>query len=278
MWVSNQVNTFNYLGSKYSILQWLYQYLPYTKSWVELFGGSGVVTMNRRPSPIETYNDNNLQVVNFFAQLRDNPDELLRLLHLTPHSRFEYDEAWFMDADNDIERARKFFIRVRQSFFATGVCSRTKGFMSSKKDSRHGMAQSTHKYLNSVEALYDVVERFKKVQLENKDFEYLINMYDTPETTFYADPPYDEEKTSGTNQYAHPFTQDDHIRLHERAKQVKGKIAISGYDSNYMLNLYDDFYFIPGPAPKNANRKTAARECLWTNYDPATVKGTTLFG
>ncbi len=55
MHISTQINTVPYLGSKFSILPWLLPLLPRTKSFVELFGGSMVITVNREPSQIETY-------------------------------------------------------------------------------------------------------------------------------------------------------------------------------------------------------------------------------
>ncbi len=163
--------------------------------------GSLVVTINREPGPIETVNDKNGDLVNFFKQLRDNPDEMIKKLLLTPYARQEYQEAWFKDEDDDMERARKFFVRNRQSFLATGAHQRSKGWAAATTESRTGISESISKWLNNIEGLAAIVDRLRKIQIENRDYSFLLEHYDGPETLFYCDPPYDDEKTSGKKQY-----------------------------------------------------------------------------
>lgn len=277
MHISNQTKALNYLGSKFSLLPWLLPLLPYTHSWVDLFGGGGNVTCNRLLSPIETFNDINQKVFIFFKVLREQPAELLRLLELTPHSRQEYERAWYTAEDTELESARKFFIRTAQSFFSSGIQNELKGWLSSTKESRRSISQATHKWLSGVETLRYVTERFRRVQLECRDFGWVLKAYDTPETLFYADPPYDEEFRSGRNDYEYDFTPEDHKRLHDAGLDIKGKIAVSGYDSEFMRDLYKDYFFNPGPKRRNTYSTKNVREALWTNYDPAESKSGKLF-
>lgn len=268
MHISTQINTLNYLGSKFTLLPWLLPKLKYTKSWVDLFGGSFIVTLNRKPSPIETYNDIDESVVNFFQVLRDHPDELVTKLHLTPHSRFEYENAWHSDGDDNIERARKFFVRVRQSFLSTGSFNEIKGWSAATKESRCKISEKTNKWIAGVEGLSDIVDRLRRVQIECRDFEFIIKSYDTPDTMFYADSPYDASGRSSSSDYKHDFSLEDHFRLAALAREVKGFIAISGYNTEFMKELYKDFQYTEGPKPKNNYRKKKqVLECLFTNYD-----------
>ena len=236
-----------------------------------------VVTINREPSPIETYNDLNGDVVNFFKVLRDHTTDLITKLYLTPFSRQEYDEAWFNEHDDHLERARKFFVRMRQSFLATGSQNRKKGWLSATRESRCRISEATNKYLGSVEQLAQIVERLKMIQIENRDFQFIIERYDTPDTLFYVDPPYDPEKRSNGNDYLHDFKKKDHFKLKELLAAVKGRFAVSGYDTDFMIDLYKDFYFIAGPKRKNNRSTRDVRECLWTNYDPTKVNSNILF-
>lgn len=277
MHISTQINTVPYLGSKFSILPWLLPLLPRTKSWVEVFGGSMVVTINREPMQIETYNDINASLVNFFRVLRDQPDELITKLYLTPHSRQEYEESWFDPNDTPLEMARKFFVRMRQSVMATGSQNQKKGWLSATRETRCKISEATNKYLRSVDGLHQIVERLKMIQIENKSFDVILDYYNTPETLFYLDPPYDVEKRSAGSDYQYDFTEEDHYKLHQCLLQVTGKFAISGYDSEFMKKLYKDFYLVPGPVRKNNKSKREVRECLWTNYDPTKIKGNMLF-
>lgn len=268
MHISNQINTLNYFGSKFTLLPWLLPKLKKTKSWVDVFGGSCIVTLNREPSSIETYNDINEKVVNFFRVLRDHPEDLINQLYLTPHSRYEYENAWDMGSDSDIERARKFFVRVRQSFLATGSQKKLKGWASATKESRCLISEKTRKWLNGIDGLSEVVERLRTLQIECRDFEWIINSYDTGNTMFYCDPPYDHSGRSSNRDYEFDFTNEQHIKLAELARGVQGFIAISGYDTDFMKDLYKDFYYTEGPKPKsNYRTQREVRECLFTNYD-----------
>src|ERR1700680_2894609 len=81
---------FGWYGGKFNHLDWLLPLLPAAHHYCEPFSGSAAVLLNRIPAPIETYNDVDGEVVNFFRALRDQPDELARAIALTPFSREEF--------------------------------------------------------------------------------------------------------------------------------------------------------------------------------------------
>lgn len=70
---------FGWYGGKFSHLDWLLPLLPKYHHYCEPFAGSGAVLINREASPVETYNDIDGDVVNFFRVLRDRHEELIRL-------------------------------------------------------------------------------------------------------------------------------------------------------------------------------------------------------
>lgn len=266
MHISTQMATFNYHGGKFSYLPWL---MPLTnvacKHRIDVFGGSAVWLLNQPPAPIETYNDINGRVVNFFRVLRDKPDELIPLLEMTPHSKKEYDDAWFIEEDTDVEAARKFFVRTQQSIWAAGAQEKVKGWAASLHDSRCKISEKTHRWLKSVAGLQYVVERLKQVQIECRDFRFIMKHYDGPDTFFYLDSPYDSHFRSSTA-YTFDFKDQDFIDMHYWAARAKGKVAISGYNTPFMQELFKDFNFHHGPKRKNNRSVKEAYECLWTNY------------
>src|SRR2546423_6098742 len=81
---------FGWYGGKFSHLDWLLPLLPKCHHYCEPFAGSAAVLLNRAPSPVETYNDLDGEVVNFFRVLRDDGDNLTREIGLTPFSREEF--------------------------------------------------------------------------------------------------------------------------------------------------------------------------------------------
>jgi len=89
---------FGWYGGKFSHLDWLLPLLPECNHYCEPFAGSGAVLFNKAPSPVETYNDLDGEVVNFFKVLRDNKQELLEQIALTPFSREEFGKACVIDS------------------------------------------------------------------------------------------------------------------------------------------------------------------------------------
>lgn len=82
-------NVLKYPGSKNRIAKWICDMIPSHEVYLEPFFGGGAVFFNKKPARIETINDISSEVYNYFKQLRENPDELIKLLSLTPYSRQE---------------------------------------------------------------------------------------------------------------------------------------------------------------------------------------------
>ena len=112
---TRKVIAFGWYGGKFSHLEWLLPLLPTCHHYCEPFAGSGAVLLNRPPSPVETYNDLDGEVVNFFRVLRQEKDRLIEAIGLTPFSREEFMLACQLDpAQPPLERARRFYVRARQ--------------------------------------------------------------------------------------------------------------------------------------------------------------------
>src|ERR671939_119109 len=107
-----KIIAFGWYGGKYSHLDWLLPLLPKTTHYCEPYGGSAAVLINREPSPVETYNDIHGEVVNLFRVLREQGDDLIKAIGLTPFSRAEFEKACSESTENlsELERARRFYI------------------------------------------------------------------------------------------------------------------------------------------------------------------------
>lgn len=260
---------FSWYGGKYSHLNWLLPLLPETYHYCEPFGGSAAVLLNRKPSPIETYNELDGEVVNFFKVLREEGEALISAISLTPYSREEFVKAVTEPTENlsSFERARRFYVKARQ--VRTGLAqAATPGRWSySKTNSCNGMSKEVSAWLNSIDKLREVVERLLTVQIENLPALEIIEKYDTEGTLFYCDPPYPKEARKSKNVFAFEMTDDDHIKLSELLHNVKGKAAVSGYRCNLLDELYSDWNYIEAPEKNCCSVKKPRREILWTNYD-----------
>lgn len=260
---------FGWYGGKFSHLNWLLPILPYTTHYCEPFGGSAAVLINRNPSPVETYNDLDGNVVNFFKVLREQPDELVRVIGLTPFSKEEFEKAIKKSGNgiSDLEKARHFYIKARQ--VRTGLAQKASSgrWAHCKLTSRAGMAGAVSRWLGAVEDLPDIAQRLLRVQIEHAPAIEVIKRYDSKETLFYCDPPYPHESRGDNNAYAHEMKTEDHIKLAELLNSVQGKVALSGYKCELMDQLYGDWKIIEAPTKKCHSVKKSRQEVLWINYD-----------
>jgi DNA adenine methylase len=260
---------FGWYGGKYSHLDWLLPLLPKTTHYCEPFGGSAAVLLNREPAPVETYNDIDGQVVNFFRVLRNQKDELIQAIGLTPFSREEFHIAISNDHEgvSDLERARRFFVRARQVRTGLAQTASVGRWAHCKLTSRAGMAGAVSRWLGSVDHLPEIVQRLLRVQIENDQATDIIQRYDSPETLFYCDPPYPHDSRGDSKAYAYEMTDDEHRELAGVLRSVKGKVALSGYDCTLMQQLYDDWICIKAPQKQCHSVKELRQEVLWVNYD-----------
>lgn len=65
-----------YPGAKWSIADWILEFIPEHDVYLEPFFGSGAVFFNKRPVRIETINDIDGDVVNLFRVIRTRAEEL----------------------------------------------------------------------------------------------------------------------------------------------------------------------------------------------------------
>lgn len=264
---------FPYFGGKSQIAKELIALFPEHGHYVEPFGGSASVLINKAPSKIETYNDLDSDVVCFFRCLRNSPEQLLRLIQLTPWSREEFYLARVpSESDSDLEKARKFYVRIRQGFNAIPRL-RSNGW----KYSICAEARSTspaHTWQDAVESLEFIAKRFSKVQIENAAAMDVIQRLDRPETFFYIDPPYvlsARSLKSSHNQnlaYVHEMEDSDHEYLAEVLGNLKGKILLSGYNSDLYQTLFKGWNCINFKSRAISSSKAKRTETVWLNYDP----------
>jgi DNA adenine methylase len=259
---------FGWYGGKFNHLKWLLPLLPKCHHYCEPFGGSAAVLLNREPSPVETYNDIDGEAVNFFRVLRNQTDELIRLVGLTPFSREEFYVA-VSPADRplpEVERARRFFVRARQARTGLAQTASLGRWANCKNTSRAGMSGAVSRWLGSVAGLSEIALRLLRVQIENRPAEEVIRVYDDPRTLFYCDPPYVHETRGDGSAYRFEMDEGGHRRLAAALQRSRGKVAVSGYRCDLMDFLYRGWRRFDAPAKRCHSIKKMRQECLWMNY------------
>ncbi len=259
---------FGWYGGKFSHLDWLLPLLPESHHYCEPFSGSAAVLLNRKPSPVETYNDIDGEVVNFFKTLRDNADELTRQIALTPFSREELHIAVSGNKSEitDIERARRFYVRARQTRTGLAQTSSVGRWANCKDTSRAGMSGAVSRWLGGVDQLEDIARRLLRVQIENRPAIDVINLYDSNKTLFYCDPPYVHSTRGDSKAYKFEMTDEEHVVLSKTLNKIKGKAAISGYSCELMNKLYKNWNRFDAEIKTTHTTKEKRQECLWMNF------------
>lgn len=261
---------FGWYGGKFSHLDWLLPLLPQTTHYCEPFGGSAAVLINRPPSPVETYNDLDGEVVNFFRVLRDRKDALIEAIGLTPFSREEFEQAIAGTPSelSDLERARRFYVRARQVRTGLAQTASSGRWAHCLLTSRAGMAGAVSRWLGAVEDLPAIAQRLLRVQIEHDTAINVIRRYDSPETLFYCDPPYPHDSRGDAKAYKYEMTDAEHRELAAVLHRVQGKVALSSYRSRLMDSLFSDWYCIEAPERTIHSTKQQRTEVLWVNYTP----------
>lgn len=259
---------FRYPGSKWSIAQWIIGHFPegYEKMvYLEPFLGSGAVFFNKKPGAVETVNDLDSDIVNLFQILRERPEELCRMMELTPYSREEYDRSFEL-CDDPLEQARRFMVRTTQAIGAklNGKC----GWRNHKQMKIGGTAC---KWGQIPDTIAFTAERLRGdtthlVQIEHTDALRLIERYDSPDVLMYLDPPYVRSTRKSGRLYKHEMDDTDQMRLLELIAQSSAKIVLSGYPSalydRYLQGWYTD-------STMSQTTSTAmAQEVIWMNFEP----------
>lgn len=113
-----------------------------------------------------------------------------------------------------------------------------------------------------------VTERLAGVIIENRDAVTVMTYHDSPTTLHYVDPPYVHStrtwlKKGSKEAYRHEMTDDDHRRMADVLRGLKGKVILSGYSSSLYDDLFGDWHQVQKEALADGAAKRT--ECLWLN-------------
>jgi DNA adenine methylase len=277
----------SYIGGKSKIGKWIVPFYPQDiETYVETFGGMFWCFYNMDLSKYPNlkkvvYNDFNPLNHNLFKCLQ-NPSELQRALDAIPvqqlgvlqtpdifREQFNQYQAEVFNSGftcnvPDYQAAAKYVYVLTQVF--SGSKPETSSFIDLKGKYRC-------KYLSFRDKLSkpDWLEHFLKItDVENMDFEDVITKYDSEKTYIYLDPPYWKTENYYSN---HDFDREDHQRLANTLKHIKGKFSLSYYDFDLLHDWFpENMYrwerksFAKAAAAKKGVKQNLGEELLILNY------------
>ena len=290
-----------WMGGKGQLMWAIQMLLPiHYKTLVDVFGGSGIITLNTAVPKgcLQIYNDLNHDLYNLLFCVKHRPMALTKELSFLPiNARDEFDvlrrqlqgeDFTQLYLDEELQLAEQMFPppeaeevkRLLQSRAELSDVRRAAAIYKLQRYSYNGNGDSYGVSSCDIQRFFrDIWEcshRLKDVALENKDFESIITTHNDPQTTVYCDPPYYEAE-----RYAVEFPRSDHQRLHDVLAQHRGFAMVSYNNCDYIRRLYEDFFIYEVERPNSQSKKKndIYREYIMTNYDPRVFASQmTIFG
>jgi len=208
------------------------------KTLVEVFGGSGVISMYAPRDVFKNivYNDIDSLLVNFFTVLRERPRELMERVMQMPAARELVEKYVDMIRSGEIHKIQDPVEKAAIYFYVNRLTFNSE--LQSFKVLVTGSAAK--RFRNQAMLLPEYAKMWSDVTIENRDFRELIELYDRSYTVFYCDPPFltVEGATKGEREkyYLHPFTESD---MRDLLK------ILSGIEGKFVLKLPKDHLGIP---------------------------------
>jgi len=251
-----------YHGGKWKLAPWIIAHFPEHRVYVEPFGGGASVLLRKSRSYAEVYNDLDGEIVNLFRVARDRGAELREAVRLTPFAREEFDQS-YEPVEDPVEQARRTLIRSFAGFGSGGASGNKTGFRSNT--TRSGTTPAGD-WANMPEALDGVIDRLRRVVIENSDALAVMAAHDSPITLHYVDPPYVWSTRKSGNKYCkkgyrHEMDDDQHRTLSAFLHGLAGFVVLSGYESPLYDELYADWTRVHRAALADGAEKRV--EYLW---------------
>lgn len=272
---------FQYPGGKSHLAGDIIDVMPHHECYVEGFGGSAALLLNKPKAEVNVYNDLDSDLVHFFTVFREKPEELIEKVKRMPYSSEYYHKCvdWFYEGkfecdplvggaefnreinDCHVMRAAVFFY-LRYTQFGAKYHGRS-GFGRSK------VLNQAETFANARERLREFMGFWDDVTIENVSYEKLIDSYDSKNTFFYFDPPY-----IGTEGY-YRESDFDHEKFCKDLASVEGYWIVS-YDEipeplkEYNYTQQSSTNYIDSGV-KGESKDT--KESFIFNYDPDEVRG-----
>lgn len=240
---------FRYAGGKYYARDLILEHIPEHTDYIEPFaGGASIFFSKELASGINWLNDIDGDLINTMTIIRDNPQELIRLLQHRQDDRIPITLLAGTDIGAPIPALKELHHFFKNDYIPQNNEERAFRWFYLNRTSYSGIMNHQNMYWGYGDK-YSMTPRnwprnilrtslkLQNVRLTNWDFEQVIEQ--APDNALlYLDPPYfnaDQDKF-----YEHFFSREDHIRL-ERclfAHHNRLKLFISYDNVEGVRNLY----------------------------------------
>lgn len=265
-----------WVGGKREMIPQYKELIPQKfETYYEPFLGGGAMFFYLQPEKA-VLSDNNTELIKTYEGVRDNPEEVIRILK---ELRAKHSEELYMKVRN-IDREINIFHKLNSAEIAARMIYLNQtGFNGLYRVNQKGqfnvpIGSSLNRLICDEHTLRNASKVLKKVKIEETDFENLLR-YVTKNDFVYLDPPYYPVSIySDFSRYTkEKFYQEDQVRLKkefDRLNNIGCKVMLSNSDCQFIKDLYACYNIRKVYSGRTLNCKKDKRgkvsELLITNY------------
>lgn len=252
-------------GGKRQLLDELYTRFPENYNhFHEPFFGGGALFFDLEPVD-GTINDTNARLINFYKQVRDNPDELIDRLESYQHPEDDADSNREYSETNHKGREIKNYYYQQRALFnkrpytddfdpieeaaLLQYLNRTCYNGLYRENSSGGYNVPIGRYSDpdwvQEQRIREAHTVLKQTEIFNHDFEYVLEYAESGDLVYF-DPPYEPMSPTAyfTDYSADGFGQEDQERLLDAAQELsENGVYVILSNSGIMYDMYDDAGF-----------------------------------
>lgn len=226
--------------------------------YCEPFIGGGPIFLNKQPSKVEFISDIDNGLMSIWQEVSHTESFPAKLQELI-YSQETFDKALTKEFRLPINE----YVLRRMS---RGGLKKNFAWSNRLRGNRPGDLNS---WYTAIEQLPLIRERIKNTYIKCINAFAMIHILDHPNTLLYLDPPYLKSTRTAHKTYEFDFNEVEHVLLLDSIKDFKGKVLISGYNSDlYNQRLVNWIKFEKSMPNHSGQGKTKERrtEVVWRNF------------
>ncbi|MHA1727114.1 MAG: DNA adenine methylase [Promethearchaeota archaeon] len=286
-------------GGKKQLLNELYAHFPQNfKRYHEPMVGGGALLFDLEPKE-GTINDINGRLINFYKQIRDNPEELIEICGSFKHPETKTDPSReFNQTDRKGKKIRNYYYQQREIFNRStngeefDPLEEAALFLYLNRTCYNGLYRENlsggfnvpiGRYKNPDWVRKDLIRNamsvLKSVEIFNKDFGYIIDSVKSGDLVYF-DPPYEPMSTTAdfTSYNAGGFDKNEQKNLLKLIQQLDKKgVYVLVSNSGVMFEMYNECGFFVDIVSatrainSNPNKRGEVNEIIASNIPPKII-------
>ena len=210
---------FGRIGNKTAIADHIIKLFPEHKTHVELFVGSGAIYFHKDPSVIEVINDIDKELISGYRLVKQVSGDPTKFTDL---DTFDKQHSFYHRTPKTKEdQLTHKILQACNTFGGTG-----KGDVREDKPSNP---------FNKMKNIQEYKDRMKNTTVLSQDYKTVIKQYDSKDTLFYLDPPYENSDKLYKN------SDMNYEDLSKLLGSIKGKFVLSMNDSKHVRQTFNQF-------------------------------------